>query len=599
MVFGKHVNKFYKKYFWYFFFGVLTLICVDYLELLIPPIIGNIVDAVSKGVKGDFSGDYITIDHLDFLIKEASFIALIGLGMFLGRFLWRRCIFGESIRIEADLRYDMFKKCEVLTQRFYKANKTGAILSYFSNDLETLEESFGFGIVQFVDGVFLLILSLVKMIGLEWRLTLVLLLPLFILSLVAFLIDRLIETKYEKRQKAFEDLSDFSQENFTGIRVIKAFVKEKKELKQFSLQAKNNKKANIGFVRADAMLETLFDILIYAVFGIIMFGGAYLVYLNINNADEGISLGELVTFIGYADTLIWPTLALGFTINTIARARTSYKRISKLLDEEVEIVDDEVVIPTEDIKGEIEFKHFHFAYPDDPENDILKDINIHIKAGETVGVVGKIGAGKSTLVNMLFRLYNVEEGTLLIDNYDIMHLPIHMVRDVIGYCPQDNFLFSDTIKTNIAFSNPDMEMDAVEKAADFSDIRTNILEFSDKYETLVGEKGVTLSGGQKQRISISRAIVKDPKILVLDDSVSAVDVKTEETILEHIKKQRKGKTTIVIASRVSTIQSLDKILVLNEGRVEAFGTHEECLINSKTYARMVELQTLEKELEVM
>ena len=329
-----------------------------------------------------------------------------------------------------------------------------------------------------------------------------------------------------------------------------------------------------------------------------MFGGAYLVYLNIKNPDDGISLGELVTFIGYADTLIWPTLALGFTINTIARARTSYKRISKLLDEEVEIVDKEVVIPDE-IKGEIEFKHFHFAYPDDPENDILKDINVHIKAGETVGVVGKIGAGKSTLVNMLFRLYNVEEGTLLIDNYDIMHLPIHMVRDVIGYCPQDNFLFSDTIKTNIAFSNPEMEMKEVEEAADFSDIRTNILEFSDKYDTLVGEKGVTLSGGQKQRISISRAIVKNPKILVLDDSVSAVDVKTEETILEHIKKQRKGKTTIVIASRVSTIQSLDKILVLNEGRVEAFGTHEECLINSKTYARMVELQTLEKELEVM
>ena len=283
MVFGKHVNKFYKKYFWYFFFGILALVCVDYIELLIPPIIGNIVDAISNGIKGDFSGNYITIDHLDFLIKEASLIALIGLGMFVGRFLWRKCIFGESIRIEADLRYDMFLKCEVLTQRFYKANKTGAILSYFSNDLETLEESFGFGIVQFVDGVFLLILSLVKMIGLEWRLTLVLLLPLFILSLVAFLIDRLIEAKYEKRQKAFEDLSDFSQENFTGIRVIKAFVKEKKELKQFSLQAKNNKKANIGFVRADAILETLFDVLIYAVFGIIMFGGAYLVYLNIKN----------------------------------------------------------------------------------------------------------------------------------------------------------------------------------------------------------------------------------------------------------------------------------------------------------------------------
>ena len=597
MVFGKHVNKFYKKYFWYFFFGVLTLICVDYLELLIPPIIGNIVDAVSNGMKGDYSGNYITIDHLDFLIKQALYIALIGVGMFVGRFLWRRCIFGESIRIEADLRYDMFKKCEVLSQRYYRENKTGAILSYFSNDLETLEESFGFGIVQFVDGVFLLILSLVKMIGLEWRLTLILLLPLFILSLVAFLIDRIIEAKYEKRQKAFEDLSDFSQENFTGIRVIKAFVKEKKELKQFSLQAKNNKKANIGFVRADALLETLFDILIYAVFGIIMFGGAYLVYLNINNPDDGISLGELVTFIGYADTLIWPTLALGFTINTIARARTSYKRISKLLDEEVEIVDKDVIIPSEDIKGEIEFKHFSFIYPSRKDKIVLNDINLHIKAGESVGIVGKIGSGKSSLANMLFRLYNVEENTLFIDGYDIMHLPVKLVRDTVGYCPQDNFLFSETVRNNIAFSNPEMSLEEVEKAAEFADVKDNILEFTDKFDTMVGEKGVTLSGGQKQRISIARAIVKDPKILVLDDSVSAVDVKTEETIINNIKKYRKGKTTILVASRVSTVQNLDKILVLDEGKIEAFGTHEECLKNSKTYARMVELQTLEEELE--
>ena len=548
-------------------------------------------------MKGDYSGNYITIDHLDFLIKQALYIALIGVGMFVGRFLWRRCIFGESIRIEADLRYDMFKKCEVLSQRYYRENKTGAILSYFSNDLETLEESFGFGIVQFVDGVFLLILSLVKMIGLEWRLTLILLLPLFILSLVAFLIDRIIEAKYEKRQKAFEDLSDFSQENFTGIRVIKAFVKEKKELKQFSLQAKNNKKANIGFVRADALLETLFDILIYAVFGIIMFGGAYLVYLNINNPDDGISLGELVTFIGYADTLIWPTLALGFTINTIARARTSYKRISKLLDEEVEIVDKDVIIPSEDIKGEIEFKHFSFIYPSRKDKIVLNDINLHIKAGESVGIVGKIGSGKSSLANMLFRLYNVEENTLFIDGYDIMHLPVKLVRDTVGYCPQDNFLFSETVRNNIAFSNPEMSLEEVEKAAEFADVKDNILEFTDKFDTMVGEKGVTLSGGQKQRISIARAIVKDPKILVLDDSVSAVDVKTEETIINNIKKYRKGKTTILVASRVSTVQNLDKILVLDEGKIEAFGTHEECLKNSKTYARMVELQTLEEELE--
>lgn len=591
MVFGKHINKFYKKYFWYFFFGILTLIFVDYIQVFVPEIIGHIVDGVNNGVIKDGSWNY--------LIENIAYIALVGLGMLFGRFLWRICIFGESIRIQADLRRDMFIKCEMLSQRYFKVNKTGAILSYFSNDLETLEEAFGFGIVQLVDGIFLLALSLIKMLQLQPVLTLILLIPLFGLGFCAFFVDRLMESKYEKRQKAFEDLSDFAQENFTGIRVIKAFVKEKKELRQFAVQAKKNKDTNISFARTSCILDVAFDALIYLVFGIILIGGSYLVYLNIKSIGEaGISLGQLVTFIGLADTLIWPIFALAGTINTIARARTSMRRISSLLDEEVEIVDNEIVIPQE-IKGEITFKNFNFAYPDDPDNPILKNINFTIKQGETIGIVGKIGSGKSTLVNMLFRLYNVEENTLFIDGYDIMHLPIKMVRDWIGYCPQDNFLYSDSVKANIAFSNPNMPLEQVKQAANFADVDENINDFANKYETLIGEKGVSLSGGQKQRISIARAIVKDPKILVLDDSVSAVDVRTEETILSNIRKYRKGKTTILIASRVSTVMSLDKIIVLKDGEVEAFGTHDECLEKSKTYARMVELQTLEEELEGM
>ena len=517
--------------------------------------------------------------------------------MFVGRFLWRICIFGEAVLVQSDLRFDMFEKTEKLSQRYYKVNKTGAILSYFSNDLETIEESFGFGIVQMIDGVFLLVMSLIKMFKLQGVLTLLLLIPVVLLGLCAFFVDKLMEKKYEKRQKAFEDMSDYAQENFTGIRVIKAFVKERKELKQFAKEAKKNKDTNIEYVKVSSLLEVLFDALIYVIFGIILLGGSYLVYLNIKSSGvEGITIGSLIEFIGYADTLIWPIFALAGTINLIARARTSLKRISNLLDEKVEIVDDKVVCPT-DLKGEIEFKNFNFAYPDDENTLILKDVNIKIKAGETIGIVGKIGSGKSTLVNMLFRLYNVEDNTLFIDGYDIMHLPIRMVRDTIGYCPQDNFLFSDSIRNNIAFSNPDMSLEEVEKAAEFADVRSNIEEFKDKYETLIGEKGVSLSGGQKQRISIARAIVKDPKILVLDDSVSAVDVKTEETILHNIQKDRKGKTTILIASRVSTVKALDKIIVMNDGKVEAFGTHEECLKNSKTYTRMVELQSLEKEME--
>ena len=589
MVFGKYVNKFYKKYFWHFFFGILTVIFVDYIQLFIPAITGRIIDSITN--------DGISEGNWQFLIEQIIYIALVGLGMFVGRFLWRICIFGEAVLVQSDLRFDMFEKTEKLSQRYYKVNKTGAILSYFSNDLETIEESFGFGIVQMIDGVFLLVMSLVKMFKLQGVLTLLLLIPVVLLGLCAFFVDKLMEKKYEKRQKAFEDMSDYAQENFTGIRVIKAFVKEGKELKQFAKEAKKNKDTNIEYVKVSSLLEVLFDALIYVIFGIILLGGSYLVYLNIKSSGvEGITIGSLIEFIGYADTLIWPIFALAGTINLIARARTSLKRISNLLDEKVEIVDDKVVCPT-DLKGEIEFKNFNFAYPDDENTLILKDVNIKIKAGETIGIVGKIGSGKSTLVNMLFRLYNVEDNTLFIDGYDIMHLPIRMVRDTIGYCPQDNFLFSDSIRNNIAFSNPDMSLEEVEKAAEFADVRSNIEEFKDKYETLIGEKGVSLSGGQKQRISIARAIVKDPKILVLDDSVSAVDVKTEETILHNIQKDRKGKTTILIASRVSTVKALDKIIVMNDGKVEAFGTHEECLKNSKTYTRMVELQSLEKEME--
>lgn len=589
MVFGKYVNKFYKKYFWHFFFGILTVIFVDYIQLFIPAITGRIIDSITNG--GISEGNW------QFLIEQIIYIALVALGMFVGRFLWRICIFGEAVLVQSDLRFDMFEKTEKLSQRYYKVNKTGAILSYFSNDLETIEESFGFGIVQMIDGVFLLVMSLVKMFKLQGVLTLLLLIPVVLLGLCAFFVDKLMEKKYEKRQKAFEDMSDYAQENFTGIRVIKAFVKERKELKQFAKEAKKNKDTNIEYVKVSSLLEVLFNALIYVIFGIILLGGSYLVYLNIKSGGvEGITIGSLIEFIGYADTLIWPIFALAGTINLIARARTSLKRISNLLDEKVEIVDDKVVCPT-DLKGEIEFKNFNFAYPDDENTLILKDVNIKIKAGETIGIVGKIGSGKSTLVNMLFRLYNVEDNTLFIDGYDIMHLPIRMVRDTIGYCPQDNFLFSDSIRNNIAFSNPDMSLEEVEKAAEFADVRSNIEEFKDKYETLIGEKGVSLSGGQKQRISIARAIVKDPKILVLDDSVSAVDVKTEETILHNIQKDRKGKTTILIASRVSTVKALDKIIVMNDGKVEAFGTHEECLKNSKTYTRMVELQSLEKEME--
>ena len=590
MLFGKHINKYYLKYFWYFFFGIAFLILVDYVQLLVPETIGNLSTAIEDGEIKSIK------DPL--LIKSLFTIFGVACCMFVGRFAWRRCILGESVRIQADLRQEMFSKTEILSQRFYKENKTGAILAYFSNDLETIEEVFGFGIVQIVDGLFLGVLSFIKMFQVNGVLSLISLIPIVILLASAIVIDKYMELKYDARQKAFEDMSDFSQENFTGIRVIKAFVKEGKELIHFAKENKKNKDANIAFVKFGALLDVLINLLIYSVIIIIYCVGGWFIYQESIGNSFNFSSGDIIKFIGYFDSLIWPVFAIASIINMTARGRTSLKRISSLLDEKVEIADDgQIIIPEEDFKGGIKFNNFNFAYPDDPEVNVLKNINFEIKPGETVGIVGKIGCGKSTLVNMLFRLYNVEKGTLFLDGHDIMDLPIKLVRSNIGYAPQDNFLFSDTIRKNISFSNDSLTDDQVSEAAEFSAVRDNIEEFQEKYQTMIGERGVTLSGGQKQRISISRAVVKDPAILVLDDSVSAVDIKTEETILRNIRRLRKGKTTILIASRVSTVEKLDKVLVLNEGELEYFGTNKECLENSPTYKRMVELQTLESELE--
>lgn len=595
MLFGKHVNKYYLKYFWYFFFGIGFLILVDYAQLLVPQTIGDLSDYIEKTLEDPTAVLSITSPEI---IKSLIIIFSVAVCMFIGRFAWRRCILGEAIRIQADMRQEMFLKTEKLTQRFYKENKTGAILAYFSNDLETIEEVFGFGIVQLVDGIFLGVMALIKMFQVNWILSLVALIPLIILLASAIVIDKYMEMKYERRQKAFEEMSDFSQENFTGIRVIKAFVKEGKELIHFAKENKKNKDANIAFVKFGALLDVLINLLIYSVIIIIFCVGGWFIYQESIGQPTGFTSGDIIKFIGFFDSLIWPVFAVASIINMTARGRTSLKRISSLLDEKVEVCDNgDIIIPEEDIKGGIKFNNLTFSFPDDPENPVLKNISFEIKPGETVGIVGKIGSGKSTLVNMLFRLYNVEQGSLFIDGYDIMELPIKLVRDYIGYAPQDNFLFSDTIKKNISFANEQISDIEISEAAEFSAVRDNIEEFPEQYQTMIGERGVTLSGGQKQRISISRAVVKNPAILVLDDSVSAVDIKTEETILKNIKKLRKGKTTILIASRVSTVEKLDKVLVLNEGELEYFGTNKECLKNSPTYKRMVELQTLESELE--
>lgn len=592
MLFGKYINKYYAKYCWLFLIGLVGLVAVDVFQLFIPEYLGKLVDM--------FDGGTIDTGALKEIILGVMVVALV---MFFGRIMWRLSIFNASQRIEADLRHNMFLKSERLSQRYYHENKVGTVMAWFTTDLETIEEFFGWGSVMLVDAMFLSVLALYKMFSLDWVLSCILLIPLALIIVWGMLVEKFMALKWEQRQTEFDKLYDFSQESFTGIRVIKAFVKETQQLHAFAKIAKRNKDANIELVKVSVIFDAIIELIIAAIMALILGLGGYFVYKYVTGSPVSIfghtidmTAGGLITFVGYFDTLIWPMIALGQVVTMRSRSKASLKRITDFLDQEEEIRNPQNAVVLEDVKGEIKFDGFSFAYPSSDSN-VLKNVSVEIKAGESVGIVGKIGSGKTTLVNTLLHLYNVEKGKVFIDGHDIMDCDIDSLRNAIGYVPQDNFLFSDKVKNNIAFSCENLDMDRVYDAAKFADVHSNIEDFTEGYETVSGERGVTLSGGQKQRISIARAYIKDAPIMILDDSVSAVDVKTEETILANIQSQRKGKTTLVIASRVSTVSHLDKILVLDKGEVEAFDTPQRLEEISPTYKKMVYLQKLEREVE--
>ena len=591
MLLGKYINKYYLKYAIFFIIGVVALILVDYFQLEIPKILGEIVDTNSSTIKTD--------NIVDVVVR----LIIIGIVLCVGRIVWRLALLTTSKKIETNLRREMFEKSERLSQKYYHENKVGTVMAWYTNDLETVEEYFGWGSIMLVDAVFMSILVIIKMINVDIALSLVTAIPVVLIIVWGGLVEKFMAMKWDKRQKAFDELYDFTQENFTGIRVIKAFVKENQEIKAFAKVAKKNKDVNIDFVKTSVLFDAIIEIICGTVFALLLGIGGYFVYCKVTGnpimlfgLHVDLSAGKLVEFVGYFENLIWPLIAMGQIISMRSRATASLKRITEFLDSEEDVKNPENAIVLENVKGKITFKNFSFKYPDSNISS-LEGVSFEIQPGEIVGIVGKIGSGKSTLVNTLLRLYNVNEGTLFIDDCDIMHCDIHSVRNAISYVPQDNFLFSDKVRNNIAFSNLALEYEKIELAAQFAAVHENIIEFEHGYDTVSGERGVTLSGGQKQRVSIARAYVKEAPIMIMDDSVSAVDVKTEETILKNIKEKRSGMTTLVIASRVSTVMHMDKILVLNEGTVESFGTHQELLETSPIYQRMVFLQELEKEVE--
>ena len=599
MLFGKHINRYYLRYSYLFIIGILTLVAIDWVQLYIPEYLGQVVDLFTV----DYVASEIWLQVLDISLK----ILVIAFGLMLGRILWRVTLFRASRKIEADIRAKMFEKAEKLSRQYYQDNKVGTIMSWFTSDTETIEEYFSWGTLMMVDAIFLSIFSIIKMVRLNILLTLLLLIPLIFIIIWGALVEKFMSKAWIARQESNDKIYDFSNENFTGIRVIKAFVKEKQEMLQFAKVAKRNKDVNVRFARIEIIFDIIIELLIAIMFVTIIGFGGYLVYRSVNadpfifvifnfSYTANLKVGEMVTFVGYLETVIWPMIALGQVIAMRARAKASLGRISNFLDAEEDIKSPENAIKLKDVKGKIEFKNFTFKYPSG-DYDALKNISLVINPGEKIGIVGRIGSGKTTFANVLCRLYNFEKDSILIDDNDLMQCDIDSLRANISYAPQDNFLFSDTLKNNIAFNNPEHEQLAVEEAALFAVIDSDIKGFEKGYETVSGERGVTLSGGQKQRISLARAYLKKAPIMILDDSFSAVDLSTEEEMLKNINTSLKDKTVIVIASRVSSVSHLDKIIVLNNGEVEAFDSPKNLLKISPTYKRMVVAQELEKELE--
>jgi ATP-binding cassette, subfamily B, multidrug efflux pump len=579
MLFGKHFRKYYLKYGLYFLTGVAILVVINWIQLDIPKLVGRIIDTLNESSPN--------ILFIEGAIRQIAILTVI---IVIGRFVWRYTIFGASRRIEFEIRNHMFSHATKLSQSYYANQKVGGMMTLFINDLEAVRQAYGPGFLMLIDGLVLGGFVIARMTNLQPTLTLYSGIPLFIMMIVMVFLRKNMSLRFKKRQEAVEKLQDFTQENFSGITVVKAFVREIKEAMLFRNFNQNLYEKNIKAVRYMVIIQLSISIAINLVILLIVIYGSIIV---LNPSGAGLTPGQLTEYIAYFFTLIWPVMALSQFMYITSVAVASSKRIDKMLDAPIEIYDDKDVIQSDEpLKGEISVRNLSFQYPDG-DRPVLKNVSFDIKHGQMVGILGRTGSGKSSLVDLLLRTYNLEENQMFIDGIDIMKLPIRKVRDTMGYVPQDNFLFSDTISNNIAFAFDQPDPNVILEAAKLADVYENVSEFKDGFETMLGERGVTVSGGQKQRLSIARALAKNPEVLILDDSVSAVDTKTEEAIIRNLHQVRKGKTTIFIAHRISTVKKMDLIILLDQGEVSAIGSHNELMKTSLLYQDMVRRQTLE------
>lgn len=568
--------KYIKKYRVQYIAGILTLFIVDVANIFIPKMTGTITDGLTDKTM-DWAG-----------VKQCLLgILLLGLTLAIGRFLWRYFLFISARKIERDIRNEMFGHLETLDVEYFHNHKTGDIMTRFTSDLNAVRMAIGPAVICVFDAVVMTVMIVFQMIVyVNWKLTLLAMVPMLLICAGYWYFGNLLEKLYGERQASISNLTDFVQESFSGVRVIKAFVRERAELKAFLKANKNTMDKSLQIAKLQAFLMPLLDVIIgLSSLATLLYGG-YLTLLG------EITLGRFVAFNQYINMLVWPMLACAESAIMFTQGAASMRRIKEILDAKTEILDAEDAVDLEEIRGEIEFANLTFQHQG-ASDAVLKNINLHIPAGTTLAVIGRTGNGKSTLVNLLLRLYKTGSDMIKIDGVDIGKLRLKTLRENIAYVPQDNFLFSDTLKSNIAFGVKGQDVNAVIKAAEAACIHDNIINFPEGYDTVVGERGVTLSGGQKQRSSIARALMKDAPILILDDALSAVDTDTEEHILNNLKENRQGKTTIIIAHRISTVQNADIIMVLEKGKAVEVGSHEELLAKNGIYTAMYEKQQLE------